>query len=129
MSTLGSDIRNDIKAAQKIRLPWWGVLAVTIVSLPMFWLFDNLGKLYLALPLLNCIAVFGFIVAVKWGLRTHTWFWLTLAVFALLHLPLLLYIPWTTAWVPAFAIALIDSLDFCVILSALSVIGRLLKQT
>ena len=46
------------------------------------------------------------------------------AILAALHVPLVLYVPWTTKWVPALAIAAIDSADFCVILAILSVVGK-----
>jgi len=41
---------------------------------------------------------------------------------------LIWYIPWTTKWVPALAIAAIDSADFCVILWALSAIAALMED-
>jgi len=76
------------------------------------------------LPLLNSIGMLGFMVVVKWKLRRHAWFWVTMMIAAALHVPLILFIPWTTKWVLALAIAAIDSADFCVILAILSVVGK-----
>ncbi len=122
------DIKNDIKAAKKMRIPWWGLLCIGIGSLPIYWLFDHSGRLDLALPTLNCILVLGFLVALKWKLRRCVWFWIIMTTIALLHVPLLLFVPWTTKWVPALAIAFIDSADFCVILSILSVVGKFMGE-
>jgi hypothetical protein len=122
--SLANDVTSDIKAAKKLRLPWWGVLCIIIGALPVYWLFDHFGRLNIALPILNVVAVLGFMLVLKWKLRRHTWFWITMAVIAALHVPLILFVPWTTRWVPALAIAVIDSADFCGILWILSVVEK-----
>jgi len=124
---LANDIKGDIKAARKMRLPWWGVLCAIIGGLPIVWLFDHLGKFDLFLPTFNCIAVLGFAIAVKRNLRPHAWFWGTMAILAALHVPLILFVPWTTKWVPAIAIAAIDSADLIVMLTILSVVGKFME--
>ena len=62
---LADEIKGDIRAAKKIRLPWWALLCLGIGSFLAAWLFDHLGKFNLVLPTLNCIFVLGFTVAVK----------------------------------------------------------------
>jgi hypothetical protein len=124
---LAKDVKDDIKAARKIRLPWWVLLCLGIVSLPTYWLFDHFGKFGLALPTLNSVLVVGFTIAVKWKLRRHTWFWGTMAILAALHVPLILFVPWTTKWVPALAIAAIDSGDLIVMLAILAVVAKFME--
>jgi hypothetical protein len=124
---LARDIKDDIKAVKKIRLPWWGVLCLIIGSLPMFWLFDHLGKLRLGLPTLNSIGMLGLAIAAKWKLRQRAWFWVTMFVIAALHVPLILLVPWTTKWVPAIVIAVIDSADICVMLAILAVVEKFVE--
>ncbi|PYY17050.1 MAG: hypothetical protein DMG60_12985 [Acidobacteria bacterium] len=124
---LAKDIKNDIKAGKKIWLPWWAVLCLIIGALPVVWLFDHFGKLNLFLPTFNCIAVLGFAIAVKRKLRRHTWFWGMMTILAALHVPLILFVPWTTKWVPATAIAAIDSADLIVMLTILSVVGKFME--
>jgi hypothetical protein len=119
-----NDVKNDIKAAKKIWLPWWAVVCLIVGGMPIPWLFDHYGRFNLALPTMNCVGMLVFAVAVKWKLRRHAWFWDTMALLAALHVPLILFVPWTTKWVPALAIAAIDSADFCVILAILSVVGK-----
>ena len=121
---LANDIKNDVTAAKKMRLPWWGVLCAIIAGLPIVWLFDHFGKFNLFLPTFNCVAVLAFAIAVKWKLRRHTWFWGTMTILAALHVPLVLFVPWTTKWFPAIAIAAIDSADLIVILAILSAVGK-----
>jgi sugar phosphate permease len=126
--SIANDVRGDIKAAKKIRLPWWGVLCGIIGSFLCAWLFDHFGKLNVALPTLNCIAVVCFILVLKWKLRRYAWFWVTMAVLTSLHVPLVLFVPWTTKWVPAIAIAAIDSGDLIVMLAILALVGRLAEE-
>jgi hypothetical protein len=124
--SIASDVKSDIKAAKKMRLPWWGVLCIIIGGLPVVWLFDHFGELSLFLPIFNCVAVLGLMFVLKWRLRRHAWFWITMTVIMALHVPLILFVPWGTRWVPALAIAAIDSLDFCLILWILSFVGNLM---
>ncbi len=125
---LANDVRSDIQAAKKLRLPWWGVLCLIIGSFLCAWLFDNFGKLELVVPILNSILVLGFMLVLKRKLWRNAWFWGTMVVIAALHVPLILFVPWTTRWVPALAIAVIDSVDFCLILWILAVVGKFMGE-
>lgn len=125
--SIANDVKSDVKAAKKMRLPWWAVLCLLVFGMPLPWLFDDFGRLNLMLPMWNSVAVLGFMFVLKWRLRRHAWFWITMAVIAGLHVPLVLLVPWGTRWVPALAIAAIDSVDFCLILWILSVVGELME--
>jgi len=124
---LASDIKNDAKAAKKMRLPWWGVLCGIIASTLSAWLFDHLGKLDLALPTLISIGTLGFAIALKWKLRRRVWFWITITVIAAFHVPLILFVPWTTKWVPALVLVPFCIADLCAMLAILSIVGRLVE--
>src|ERR1700737_972870 len=91
MPRLATEIKGDIRAARKIRLPWWALLCLGIGSFLAAWLFDRFGRLTLALPMLNSILVLGFTVAVRRKLRGRAWFWITMTVLAALHVPLILF--------------------------------------
>jgi hypothetical protein len=121
------DIKNDIREAKKIRIPWWGVLLWMAGCGLVDWLLISFGKFDLALPALNSIAVVGFTIALKRKLGQHVWFWITMTIFAALHVPLVLFVPWTAKWVPAIAIAAIDSADLIVMLTILSVVGKFME--
>ena len=124
---LAREVNNEIKEAKKLRLPWWGVLCLIIGALPIYWLFDHFGRLSIALPALNCAGMLVFAIALKWKLRRHVWFWISMTIIAALHVPLILFVPWTTRWVPALAIAAIDSADLIVILAILVVVGKYME--
>jgi hypothetical protein len=126
--SLADDVRSDIKTAKKLRMPGWVVVCVVIASFLCAWLFDNFGKLELVLPILNSILVLGFMLILKRKLWRYAWFWGTMAVIAALHVPLILFFPWTTRWFPALAIAVIDSADFCLILWILAVVEKFMRE-
>ncbi len=123
-----NEVKREIKAAQKLRMPGWAVVCGIIASFFCAQLFEHFGKLDLVLPTLNSVLVLGFILAFKQKLWQHAWFWVIMAVIAALHIPLILFVHWTTGWIPAMTIAAIDSLDFCLILWILAVIGKLMKE-
>jgi hypothetical protein len=125
---LVQDIKNDIAGAKKIRIPWWGVL-LWMAGCGLFdWLLISLGRFDLALPALNSVAVVGFTIALKRELGRYLWFWVTMAILAALHVPLVLFLPWTSKWVPAIAIAAIDSGDLIVMLAILAVVGKFMGE-
>jgi hypothetical protein len=124
--SLAGEVKADIKTAKKLRLPWWGVLCVVVGALPIYWLFDHYGRLNIALPILNAIAVLCFVLILKRKLWRHAWFWGTMAAIVALHVPLILLVPWGSRWVPALAIGAIDSLDFCLILWVLAFFEKLM---
>jgi hypothetical protein len=125
--SLINDIKNDIREAKRIRIPWWGVLLWMAACALIDLLLILLGRFDLSLPALNSIAVVGFTIALKRRLGRHAWFWATMAVLAALHVPLVLFVPWTSKWVPALAIAVIDSADLVLMLAILAVVARFME--
>ncbi len=123
--SLRTDVKKEIKVAQKVWFPWWAVLLWMAFCLPVVWYFDHIGRLTAALPALNFLAVLGFLIALKWRLRRRVWFWIVISILAVLHGLFVWYVPWTTKWVPAIAMGLVDSVDFCIALWVLAFIGRL----
>jgi hypothetical protein len=114
--SLTREIQNDIRAAKKIRLPWWGLLSLGIGSFLTAWLFDHLGRLGLALPTVIVVLVLLFAVVIKRPLKGQMWFWVTMVFIAALHVAVVVYVPWTSRRVPAPVVAGIASVDLCLIL-------------
>jgi len=105
-------------------LPWWGVLCVIIGSMALSLVFYRFGRFDLVRPTEICAIVLGFAIVMRWKLRRHLWFWITMTVIAALHVPLILLVPWTTRWVPAFVITPIAIGDLFAILVILKLIGK-----
>lgn len=108
-------VKSDIKEAKKIWLPWPAVLLLFVLAALLRGLLKDNGLLYLYLPIWNCAAVFGFLFYLKWRLRGHVWFWITMTAVVALHVLLISFVPSTNKWVPALVIAGVDSLDLCLV--------------
>jgi len=119
---------NPITAKDKqMRLPWWGVLCVIFGAMPLILLFHYFGKSALALPTLCSVAMVALAIVMRWRLRRHVWFWTTMIVIVALHVPLVLFVPWTTKWVPAIVITPIAIADLYVMLAILSFVGKFME--
>ena len=125
--SLANDIKSEIKAAKKIRVPGWVLLCLFIGTYLCASLFDKFGKLDLVLPIVNTISVLCFTLILHSKLWRQTWFWVAMTIIVMLHVPLILLVPWGTKWVPALAIAGIDTMDICLILSIIVVLGKFMK--
>ena len=127
--SLMKEIQREINDAKKLHLSWRTKLFIIVIGAPMTFLFALYGRLELALPLMNIIGVLGLMILFKWRLRKQAWFWVTMVLIAALHVPLILFVPWRTRWVPALAIAVIDSADFCLILWILASVGKFMGES
>jgi hypothetical protein len=125
---LAGDIKNDIKAVQQMRLPWWGVLCWMAGCALIVWPFYHAGRLDLARPVLYSIGMFGIAAAIKWKFRRHAWFWGTMTILAALHVLLILFVPWTTKWIPALVVIPIGIADLYVMLWVVSVVGNFMGE-
>ncbi len=114
---------------RKLRLPWWGVLCVILGALPVLFLFDHFGRFDLARPSLTSVAIIAIVIALRWQWRGQVWFWSTVAVFAALHLLLILLVPWSTRWIPAAVIIPIGMADMFVMLWVLFVVAKLMDRS
>jgi hypothetical protein len=101
-----------------------GGLSVIFGTLLLAALFDHFGSFDLARPSLISVAIVSVAIALRWKLRRHVWFWITMTFLAALHLPLILFVPWTTRWIPAVVIAPFGMADLYAMLWVLSVVGK-----
>ena len=113
---------------RKKGLPWWGLLCLGIGSFLIAWLFDRIGRFDLVRPTVFSMAMVGVAFAMRWKLRRHVWFWITMSVIVALHVPLILFVPGNTKWVPAIVIIPIGIADLYAILATLSVVGKFIES-
>jgi hypothetical protein len=111
-----------------MRLPWWGVLCVIAGTILLGLFFIEFGRFDLARPSLLTAAVVVLTIIMRWKLKRHVWFWLTMIILAALHVPLILFVPWKTKWIPAFVIIPIGIADLYLMLWVLSVVGKFMGE-
>ena len=119
------EVKEDIKVAKKMRLPWWGVLCLMLCMLPLVLFSDHFGRLNEAMPIMSVLAAFGLLLILKWRLAGRGWFWIVIGGSFALHMSLVLAIPWTGGWIPGLAWGGWASIDLCVMLVIVSVVERI----
>ena len=67
-------------------------------------------------------------IIMRWRLKRHVWFWITMVILAALHFPLILFVPWTTRWIPAFVTIPIGIADLYLVLWVLSTVEKLMGE-
>lgn len=119
-------VKNNVITTEdrQMRLPWWGVLCVIFGTLILALVFVYFRRFDLARPSIMSASMVALAIALRWKLRRHVWFWVTMTFLAALHLLLILFVPWTTRWIPAVVIAPIGIADLYVMLWTLSVVGK-----
>ena len=113
---------------RKVRLPWWALLCMFFGAILLMFFFDHFGKLTLARPFFCSIAVIISAVAMRWRLRQQTWFWTTIAAIVALHIPLILFVPWTADWIPVVVILPIAIADLYAILAIVAVVEKFMGR-
>jgi hypothetical protein len=82
------------------------MFAGTLVAIPVT---ERLGHAELARPIMISIGALAIIVIIYPELYRKPWFWMVMALFTGLHLPLIFLVHWSSGWIPSAVI-----LPFCV---------------
>ncbi len=113
---------------RQMRMSWRGGLCVFFGTILLALLFVSVGRFDLARPIMVSLAMVGLAITMRWKLRKHVWFWITMTVLAALHVPLILFVPWTTKWIPAILIAPVGIADLYVMLWVISGVGKFMVK-
>ena len=120
-----NELKRDIHEAKKLRLSWRTQLLMILIGTPTLFLYLVYGgRLERVWPFMITIGVLAIVIRFKWKLRRQTWFWVTMAVIAVLHVLWVLFVPWTTKWIPVFVYIGIATADFVLILWILLVVEK-----
>jgi hypothetical protein len=101
----------------------WAITILGITS-PLFFLFDSLGKPGNGRAAWIGAGIILIVMKVRWELRKHTWFWITMLFVLLMHVPLIVFVPWTSRWLPAQGLTAIAVADMAVILGCLHLVEK-----
>jgi hypothetical protein len=88
-------------------------LIIAAILIPVYLLFIYLGKEELGWTVFVVLGAIMLAVRVRWDLRRHAWFWGTIVLVLVLHVPLLFVVRWPPAmfhWVVMLPIAVADCL-------------------
>jgi hypothetical protein len=120
-----NELKREIHEAKKLRLSWRTQLLMIVIGTPTLFLYLVYGgRLERVWPFMITIGMLGIVIRFKWKLRRQMWFWVTMAVIAVLHILWVLFVPWTTKWIPVFVYIGIATADFVLILWILLVVEK-----
>jgi hypothetical protein len=120
-----NELKREIHEATKLRLSWRTQLLMIVIGTPTLFLYLVYGgRLERVWPFMITIGMLGIVIRFKWKLRRQMWFWVTMAVIAVLHVLWVLFVPWTTKWIPVFVYIGIATADFVLILWILLVVEK-----
>ncbi len=107
----------------------WSGTIIGLMLLPVFFLFVFLGKAELGFNLMLVLGLVLIAVRLRWKLRRHGWFWATIILVLLLHIPLLFLVHWPQSRVPTIAYSLpLGIADFLLISGAISLAEKLFSK-
>jgi hypothetical protein len=104
----------DEQSESKVTLPW--AVAAVILTSPLLLVFMYFGRTGNGRAAWFCAIAIFLAFRFRWELSRKRWFWPSMVVISLIHLPLVLYFPWTAAWVPSFLIFPLVLADFFLVL-------------
>lgn len=107
--------------------PRWAALAM-LSSLPILILFAHLGELKRGETAWFCIGMLVIALRACWNLRKHVWFWVTAVILAGLHIPFIVFVPWTSTDYPGWALLPVGLLDFGVVYGCIKLVEKVMTR-
>jgi hypothetical protein len=96
-------------------------LKIVAVLAPVFLLFALLGNADMGLTVCIVLGMIILAVKIRWNLRNHTWFWMTIGLVLALHVPLFFIVRWPQGNVPTLFYTIpLGIVDFLVVLGTLA---------
>jgi len=111
----------DYEAPPKKSSADWSGTIIGVMLLPVFFVFAYLGKAEMGFNLVLVLGLAMIAVKLRWKLRKHVWFWGTIVLILLLHIPLVFIIRWPQSNLPTIAYSLpLGIIDFLLIMGGIS---------
>lgn len=100
-----------------LELSWKIQLAIFVGAFLLGLSFAHFKRSALERPTMFSIVVIAFVMAMNWELRKRVWFWFVILTVAALHVLIILCVPWTATWIPAFVMTPIAAVEIVGILA------------
>ncbi|MGA8740615.1 MAG: hypothetical protein WB561_05450 [Terracidiphilus sp.] len=111
------------------RLTRESAVVALLCALPFFLFFAYLGDPAKGRAAAGSVGMIVLVVWMSWDLKKHMWFWTTIATLVLLHLPLVLFIPWTNTNYPGVVLLPFGLLDLAIMYGCIKLAERIMKRS
>jgi hypothetical protein len=119
---------NQSPTERQGRADWTGTI-IGALLVPVFFFFVYLGKAEMGFNACIVLGMAMLAIKLRWKLRKHAWFWVTIALILALHVPLLLIVRWPQTNIPTIALSLpLGIVYFLLISGAISLAERVLSK-
>ena len=98
------------------------------VLLPVLIFFDHIGQIYLGLSVFIWLGMILLAIRIRWNLRKRLWFWATIVVVLLLHVPVVLMIPWPRMTINRITLLPIGVVDLLITLGAVRFVEKFIVK-
>ncbi len=116
------------KPKEKSSTDWSGTI-IGIMFAPVFFFFVYLGKPELGFNVMIVLILNAVAVRLRWKLRKHVWFWATIVLILVLHVPLLFAVRWPKSNIPTIFFSLpLGTADFLLIMGAISLAQKVFAK-
>ena len=111
------------------RADWTGTI-IGVLLVPVFFSFVYLGKAQMGFTVCIVLGMAMIAIKLRWKLRRHAWFWVTIALILALHIPFLFIVRWPQTNVPTIAFSLpLGIADFLLISGAISLAEKVFSKS
>ena len=104
-------------------------IVIALCASPLYFLFAYLGDPGRGRAAAICAFIIIAIARGSWASRKRAWFWITLTIVALLHVPLILLIPWNNENYPGVVLLPFALLDFALVYGCFILARRTAETT
>ena len=113
---------------QQGRTDYTGLIIGALLA-PVFFIFIYLGKAEMGFTVFIVLGMVMLAIKLRWRLRRHAWFWGTIALILVLHIPFLFIVRWPQTNIPTLAFSLpLGIADFLLISGALSLAEKVFSK-
>ena len=105
----------------------WAIVAAICTS-PLFILFAYFGDPGRGQAAMVSAISLATATRFLWDLRTRVWFWLTISIIALLHVPLILLVPWPLKQLTYIALLPAGLLDFGIAYGIIRLVENMMER-
>ncbi len=111
------------------RLTKSAALVVTLFAMLFYFVFENIGGFAKGRVASICAAMVVTTVWMRWDLRRRVWFWVAIVILALLHIPLVMLLPWTNNSYPGIVLLPGALLALAIVYGSIKLAETLMKKS
>jgi hypothetical protein len=101
--------------------------AAILLAVAVFFMFAYLGEPGRGRAAAISAGVLTMAVGASWDLKQEVWYWATVALLAVCHVPVILLVPWTDKSYPGLELLPAAMLDFVIIIAAIRLVEKAVR--